>query len=625
MFEFIRKIFGSNDSEPNQKDYSANSLQRFPRIKNYGRDVKPYVFPEAELASNWRRYQVRSFIGSLIRDAHLFSPEKMIAITSDKECALSNDGGRSWFVQSLSVTKDLNKIFFVNLQRGWILGDGGTLLQTDDSGLTWNPVKLGTKNTLYDMYFFDELHGWIVGDKGLFAQTKDGGLNWTIVDVRIKKSFSRVLFVTAEVGWLFSAFGDVYKTYDAGSNWESQGQLNKYGIHGVCFIDENTGWIGGLTAMFKTTNGGTTWEKLNPPEDPNNMSYSNIHFVDFDRGLYFDIGGKMGYTQDGGITWSKIKLESNVPTQAVQFFDQELGLIVSSSGDVIRTNDGGKNWSSDVSRRITMPRMMAWVDTKFGWLAGFCSTIFHTSDQGRTWEKLFSFSSGKDVTDIKFLDRSNGILCTQDGELFTTEDGGKSWTLMQFRGSKHLFSLAVQNTSTYWLTGFDGFLAFSKDKGISWNTIQVGQNAIYKVGFKNEHYGCCTLAGGLVLITHDGGKEWNAVSVNSSENLVDFDFVGEDIFVIGGKSVWKISSDGKTVEAVYSTQETATSIKFFDGTIGYIGAYSELHTTQDGGKTWTFEKFPYECGYLRTIMPMDNSSAITFADNWMAMTIGTNY
>src|SRR5262249_35248994 len=55
----------------------------------------------------------------------------------------SPDRGRSWDVRQTGQTLPLNGIFFLNEQRGWAVGELGTVLSTEDGGKTWNVQRHG--------------------------------------------------------------------------------------------------------------------------------------------------------------------------------------------------------------------------------------------------------------------------------------------------------------------------------------------------------------------------------------------------------------------------------------------------------------------------------------------------
>src|ERR1700730_7346959 len=80
-----------------------------------------------------------------------------------------------------SITTNLKSTHFAaDGQRGWVVGEYGTILQTRDGGSTWTRQTSGTQSWLSSVSFAaDNQRGWVVGEKGTIQQTRDGGASWT--------------------------------------------------------------------------------------------------------------------------------------------------------------------------------------------------------------------------------------------------------------------------------------------------------------------------------------------------------------------------------------------------------------------------------------------------------------
>ncbi|MFE3327918.1 WD40/YVTN/BNR-like repeat-containing protein [Streptomyces sp. NPDC059176] len=64
--------------------------------------------------------------------------------------------------------------------RGWAVGDLGTVLATDDGGQVWKPQDSGTSGNLKSIWASpDGSRAHIVGDGSLVLATSDGGASWT--------------------------------------------------------------------------------------------------------------------------------------------------------------------------------------------------------------------------------------------------------------------------------------------------------------------------------------------------------------------------------------------------------------------------------------------------------------
>jgi photosystem II stability/assembly factor-like uncharacterized protein len=56
-----------------------------------------------------------------------------------------------------------------------VVADSGIILKTNDGGQTWLPQTSGTDVALFEVFFIDAERGWIVGDRGTILKTTTGG------------------------------------------------------------------------------------------------------------------------------------------------------------------------------------------------------------------------------------------------------------------------------------------------------------------------------------------------------------------------------------------------------------------------------------------------------------------
>jgi photosystem II stability/assembly factor-like uncharacterized protein len=107
------------------------------------------------------------------------------------------------------------KLFFVDYQNGWAVGDNGLVIHTND-GQNWsrqtNPA-IGQKS-LYDVHFLNQNEGWAVGVSGTIIHTQNGGNNW-VQEARL---------LTSE--WLWTVFAVDPQNVYAGGDRKT---LLKYG------------------------------------------------------------------------------------------------------------------------------------------------------------------------------------------------------------------------------------------------------------------------------------------------------------------------------------------------------------------------------------------------------------
>src|SRR5262245_52482044 len=92
------------------------------------------------------------------------------------------------------------------------------------------------------------------------VETLDSG---TIPQVR------NAAFVGKDKAWLvtWESYGDLWQTDDGGTSWKKVSGKAVGGVFcGISFIDANRGWAGNFDGqIFRTTDGGATWELLSKP------------------------------------------------------------------------------------------------------------------------------------------------------------------------------------------------------------------------------------------------------------------------------------------------------------------------------------------------------------------------
>ena len=173
--------------------------------------------------------------------------------------------------------------------------------------------------------------------RGVWRST-DGGQNWT--QVLTGAPATSVLFDPSNGNTAYAALGlisgsgsnGVYKSTDAGKTWTlipgsganalptaNVGRID-IGIapsnSSTLFAsiqDSSSSTFGGLLGVFKTTDGGATWNKLSPPNVCAGVGQCwydmNIRVNPKDPNVVFLVGSlRVARSLDGGATWSTIPL-----------------------------------------------------------------------------------------------------------------------------------------------------------------------------------------------------------------------------------------------------------------------------------------------------------------------------
>ena len=306
--------------------------------------------------------------------------------------------------------------------------------------------------------------------------------------------------------------------------WISQttGLPSGYEVMGLHAVDDNIVWgIGstnGISQYFvRTTNGGTTWTCSTISAAPAGYGLSGIYAFDANRAwvsMYNNgtsTGGGIFKTIDGGATWEQVPtLFSGSTGEAdfIYFFDENHGVCVGKPIfnqvfsemylEIYTTSDGGLNWSripkaslpppdgaeGAIFHEFTATSKSLWFPTVMMGSGRF----IRTTDRGATWTLLQfpDMHSGWAPT-LEFQSDSIGLGQGSLAGIMKTTDGGLTWNLIpntSWLALNHLEYVPgtpgmyvgasvfnAQSPSASWIWGtvitFDGGLTWIKAGGLT--------------------------------------------------------------------------------------------------------------------------------------------------------------
>ncbi|HRK82654.1 MAG TPA: hypothetical protein PLZ12_14515 [Saprospiraceae bacterium] len=211
-----------------------------------------------------------------------------------------------------------------------------------------------------------------------FCRTVDGGATWQtgVIDAANGGAFTSLAIyaLDAETAWVIMTNvptqnrGKIYKTTNGGQTWQEQtGSFNNIGsaIAFIHFFDADNGLAIGSPGtgnpatdslrIWKTSNGGDIWNRIPPEQLPTPLA-SEGFWITSGNGHYAAVGnkiwfgtrrGRIWYSPDKGENWQVFALSSQNITNmsfSITFSDEQNG-IAAGYGIAFRTNDGGQTWT----------------------------------------------------------------------------------------------------------------------------------------------------------------------------------------------------------------------------------------------------------------------------------------
>jgi len=204
-------------------------------------------------------------------------------------------------------------LIFVNDSLAFLCGGGfwetGVVAKSTDGGESWE-VVLVADNVLYKVAFRNELEGVALGFSGRAWQTLDGGLTWNLTEsapnypVFTDAVFldNNKLIIAAGYSYYYGGFASYFFNGQTFSD-----SLTYQDMQAVYFFDNQEGLMAGYGTVYKTYDGGATWENLAVDGD----YFKDLEFNAGREGLLIGYRGKIFSSTDGGNAWEKVGKKAN--------------------------------------------------------------------------------------------------------------------------------------------------------------------------------------------------------------------------------------------------------------------------------------------------------------------------
>lgn len=341
------------------------------------------------------------------------------------------------------------------------VGSGG-VWKTENSGTTWQPV-------------FDNQSVYSIGC------------------ITIDPTNPHIVWVgTGEnVGGRHVGFGDgIYRSKDGGQSWENMGLKKSEHISKIIIHPENSNilWVasqgplwskGGDRGLFKTTDGGKTWQKvLGDNEwtgvtdvviDPRNPSVLYAAAWQHHRNVAAYMGGgpKSGIYKsvDGGNTWEQLKNglpKGNMGKIGLAISPQQPDIVYAAielnrrEGGIYKSVNRGASWTkqSDAVSGATGPHYYQELYAsphQFDKLYLMDVRVQVSDDGGKTFRRLNEEHKHSDNHSLAFRPGDpNYLLMGTDGGIYESFDLAKTWRYIDNLPVTQFYKVAVDDSKPFY-------------------------------------------------------------------------------------------------------------------------------------------------------------------------------
>ena len=235
---------------------------------------------------------------------------------------------------------------------------------------------------------------------------------------------------------LFGHHGGVLRSADGGRTWNKTnltGQTDDAMGMGISGAEPNVVYAAGHETFFKSNDGGQTWKPQEsdlPGHDIHGMAVA----PDKAGRLYANVGRYGFYrSDDGGETWTKATT-GTYPADVIQVSASrgEVVYLASVQGGVLRSDDGGATFKATGKLTGSVLTVAASASDANTVYAGTDKGLYSSADGGKTWSLRVVPGGGEimvaavgpanplDVTVI-------AVQADRAGHVFRSTDAGATW------------------------------------------------------------------------------------------------------------------------------------------------------------------------------------------------------
>jgi photosystem II stability/assembly factor-like uncharacterized protein len=290
--------------------------------------------------------------------------DRIVAVGGRGHILFSDDDGQSWTQAAVPVSVLLTGVSFADSQNGWAVGHSGVILKTVDGGQTWKTQFDG--NQANKMIITQSERRLAEMSAGLETAAEDDledleyqveEATFALEDARLdaevgaSKPLLDVLFSSKFEGFAVGAYGYLFKTNNGGETWENYGgrieNPDRFHLNAIAQIKSGALFIvGEAGVVFRSKDAGESWDTIDSPYQGSFFGVTGTG--DDNVVLAFGLRGNLYRSDDEGDSWDHVDAGTENTLMSATNDGKGNISIVGNSGSVLLSKDGGRSFSETI-------------------------------------------------------------------------------------------------------------------------------------------------------------------------------------------------------------------------------------------------------------------------------------
>jgi len=303
-------------------------------------------------------------VESLLLDVKKLSGGRLVAAGERGHILYSDDHGKSWVQADVPVIVNIISAHFVNDSTGWAVGHDGVVLKTTDGGASWLRQFDGFKANEQTLVQREEFVAGLEEKLETASDDEIEDLEYQLEEAQFAledaqfdveggstKPFLDVWFKDENNGIIVGAYGQMFKTTDGGATWNNVAdQLDnpdRFHLNAIEQIQPGSLVVVGEAGLImRSADNGDTWETLESPYE--GSLFGAVSTRQLNGLLVYGLRGNIFRSSDFGDSWEEIEVNTEQTLNSGSAFKDGTIMLVGNNGVVLKSYDSGRNFTTTV-------------------------------------------------------------------------------------------------------------------------------------------------------------------------------------------------------------------------------------------------------------------------------------